>query len=195
MSLAAESPARLGPNCPGLRDVYDACSVPADHAYWAVPDAPTSGPRARRARHPASNVAVSAGGREELTVHPGASRPMSPSLSERLLNDHLSGVRRLPWLRAPIHELRQRHRITSGGQDSLARMESWRAVSLPDLPGRGPEPRLVDTATGEPAVAAQGHTARIYACGITPYDATHIGHAATYTAWDLLVRALAGRRP
>ncbi|MGH3255100.1 MAG: cysteine--1-D-myo-inosityl 2-amino-2-deoxy-alpha-D-glucopyranoside ligase [Streptosporangiaceae bacterium] len=29
----------------------------------------------------------------------------------------------------------------------------------------------------------------MYACGITPYDATHIGHAATYTAWDLLVRA------
>jgi L-cysteine:1D-myo-inositol 2-amino-2-deoxy-alpha-D-glucopyranoside ligase len=31
--------------------------------------------------------------------------------------------------------------------------------------------------------------ATLYACGITPYDATHIGHAATYTAWDLLVRA------
>ena len=29
----------------------------------------------------------------------------------------------------------------------------------------------------------------MYACGITPYDATHIGHAATFTAWDLLVRA------
>jgi L-cysteine:1D-myo-inositol 2-amino-2-deoxy-alpha-D-glucopyranoside ligase len=29
----------------------------------------------------------------------------------------------------------------------------------------------------------------LYACGITPYDATHMGHAATYTAWDLLVRA------
>jgi L-cysteine:1D-myo-inositol 2-amino-2-deoxy-alpha-D-glucopyranoside ligase len=69
-------------------------------------------------------------------------------------------------------------------------MESWRAVSLPDLPGHCPEPRLVDTATSRPAVAAEGHTARIYACGITPYDATHIGHAATYTAWDLLVRAL-----
>ena len=25
--------------------------------------------------------------------------------------------------------------------------------------------------------------------GITPYDATHIGHAATYLAWDLLIRA------
>jgi L-cysteine:1D-myo-inositol 2-amino-2-deoxy-alpha-D-glucopyranoside ligase len=69
-------------------------------------------------------------------------------------------------------------------------MESWRAVSLPGLPGRGPELQLADTATGRLAAAALGHTARIYACGITPYDATHIGHAATYTAWDLLVRGL-----
>jgi L-cysteine:1D-myo-inositol 2-amino-2-deoxy-alpha-D-glucopyranoside ligase len=29
----------------------------------------------------------------------------------------------------------------------------------------------------------------MYACGITPYDATHIGHAATFLAWDLLIRA------
>jgi L-cysteine:1D-myo-inositol 2-amino-2-deoxy-alpha-D-glucopyranoside ligase len=29
----------------------------------------------------------------------------------------------------------------------------------------------------------------LYACGITPYDATHIGHASTYIAWDLLGRA------
>jgi len=68
-------------------------------------------------------------------------------------------------------------------------MESWRAVCLPDLPGRGLEPRLADTASGSLAIAAEGHTARMYACGITPYDATHVGHAATYTAWDLLVRA------
>ena len=31
-------------------------------------------------------------------------------------------------------------------------------------------------------------TARIYVCGITPYDATHIGHANTYVAFDLLNR-------
>ena len=37
--------------------------------------------------------------------------------------------------------------------------------------------------------AAAGPTATMYACGITPYDATHIGHAATFLAWDLLVRA------
>ncbi len=28
----------------------------------------------------------------------------------------------------------------------------------------------------------------IYVCGITPYDATHIGHAATYLAFDTLIR-------
>jgi L-cysteine:1D-myo-inositol 2-amino-2-deoxy-alpha-D-glucopyranoside ligase len=46
-----------------------------------------------------------------------------------------------------------------------------------------------DTASGALAVAAPGGTATLYACGITPYDATHIGHAATFLAWDLLVRA------
>jgi L-cysteine:1D-myo-inositol 2-amino-2-deoxy-alpha-D-glucopyranoside ligase len=33
-----------------------------------------------------------------------------------------------------------------------------------------------------------GKPARIYVCGITPYDATHIGHAATYIAFDLVQR-------
>jgi L-cysteine:1D-myo-inositol 2-amino-2-deoxy-alpha-D-glucopyranoside ligase len=78
-------------------------------------------------------------------------------------------------------------------------MESWRRPSVPDLPGRGPEPRLRDTASGQLRPAAAGPEqgpATIYACGITPYDATHIGHAATFTAWDLLIRAWldAGRR-
>ena len=68
-------------------------------------------------------------------------------------------------------------------------MDSWRAVSIPPLPGRGPEPYVHDTTTGELVQAAAGPTATMYACGITPYDATHIGHAATFLAWDLLVRA------
>src|SRR6202042_3507828 len=68
-------------------------------------------------------------------------------------------------------------------------MDAWRAVGVPDLPGSGVDVRLRDTATGELTVAAAGHAATIYACGITPYDSTHMGHAATYTAWDLLVRA------
>jgi L-cysteine:1D-myo-inositol 2-amino-2-deoxy-alpha-D-glucopyranoside ligase len=68
-------------------------------------------------------------------------------------------------------------------------MDSWRAVSVPLLPGRGPEPHVHDTATGEQVQAAAGRAATMYACGITPYDATHIGHAATFMAWDLLIRA------
>jgi L-cysteine:1D-myo-inositol 2-amino-2-deoxy-alpha-D-glucopyranoside ligase len=68
-------------------------------------------------------------------------------------------------------------------------METWPAPDMPQLPGRGPEPVIWDTASRGPAVAAAGSTARLYACGITPYDATHIGHAATYVAWDLLTRA------
>src|SRR6201995_3039232 len=68
-------------------------------------------------------------------------------------------------------------------------MESWRRADVPALPGSGPAPRLQDTASGELVLAAAGPVATLYACGITPYDATHMGHAATYTAWDLLVRA------
>ena len=68
-------------------------------------------------------------------------------------------------------------------------MDAWRGAEVPVLPGGGVEPRLRDTATGELRIAATGHRATLYACGITPYDATHIGHAATFTAWDLLVRA------
>jgi L-cysteine:1D-myo-inositol 2-amino-2-deoxy-alpha-D-glucopyranoside ligase len=74
-------------------------------------------------------------------------------------------------------------------RDNLAIMDAWRGAEVPVLPGRGPEPRLHDTATGELTLAAAGATASLYACGITPYDATHLGHAATFTAWDLLVRA------
>jgi len=68
-------------------------------------------------------------------------------------------------------------------------MDSWRRADVPVLPGSGPAPRLHDTVSGELVLASAGPVATLYACGITPYDATHVGHAATYTAWDLLVRA------
>ncbi len=50
--------------------------------------------------------------------------------------------------------------------------------------------RLFNTATGEmAAVPTSGHL-RVYVCGITPYAATHIGHAMVYLAYDLLIRRL-----
>ncbi len=66
---------------------------------------------------------------------------------------------------------------------------SWPRPEIPALPGRGGPIRVHDSTTGEPVVAAPGVAARLYVCGITPYDATHMGHLATYVAFDLLVRA------
>jgi L-cysteine:1D-myo-inositol 2-amino-2-deoxy-alpha-D-glucopyranoside ligase len=49
--------------------------------------------------------------------------------------------------------------------------------------------RVRDTSSGELREAALDGPARLYVCGITPYDATHMGHAATYVTFDLLNRA------
>jgi L-cysteine:1D-myo-inositol 2-amino-2-deoxy-alpha-D-glucopyranoside ligase len=68
-------------------------------------------------------------------------------------------------------------------------MRSWPAPDLPALSVTGPEVELHDTATGSLVTVSPSGAARLYACGITPYDATHLGHAATYVAWDLLNRA------
>ncbi len=38
-----------------------------------------------------------------------------------------------------------------------------------------------------------GRRVTLYVCGITPYDAAHIGHAFTYVAFDTLARFLRGR--
>jgi len=46
-----------------------------------------------------------------------------------------------------------------------------------------------DTATGKPVDPTGGEErAALYVCGITPYDATHLGHASTYLAFDTLGR-------
>ena len=67
-------------------------------------------------------------------------------------------------------------------------MDSWPAPDRPVLPGRGYPARLFDTASGRVQPVSPGPRARLYVCGITPYDATHLGHAFTYVAFDLLHR-------
>ncbi|NEK85735.1 cysteine--1-D-myo-inosityl 2-amino-2-deoxy-alpha-D-glucopyranoside ligase [Blastococcus saxobsidens] len=67
-------------------------------------------------------------------------------------------------------------------------MLSWPAPLLPTLPGTGPVLKVYDTARGEIVATTPDRTARMYVCGITPYDATHLGHAATYLAFDLINR-------
>jgi L-cysteine:1D-myo-inositol 2-amino-2-deoxy-alpha-D-glucopyranoside ligase len=68
-------------------------------------------------------------------------------------------------------------------------MRSWPAPEIPTLPVTGPSVSLHDTATGARVTSQPEGAARLYVCGITPYDATHLGHAATYIAFDLLNRA------
>ena len=67
-------------------------------------------------------------------------------------------------------------------------MQSWSAAPVPALPGRGQQLRLYDSSDRQIRPVAAGKTATMYVCGITPYDATHLGHAATYLAFDLVHR-------
>jgi L-cysteine:1D-myo-inositol 2-amino-2-deoxy-alpha-D-glucopyranoside ligase len=70
-------------------------------------------------------------------------------------------------------------------------MQSWAPTAVPALPGPADTAplQLHDSSSGgRRAVTPSGGTARLYVCGITPYDATHLGHAATYLAFDTLVR-------
>lgn len=67
-------------------------------------------------------------------------------------------------------------------------MHSWPEVSLPALPGSAQPLRLFDTASQALQDVRVDGSARMYVCGITPYDATHIGHASTYLAFDLINR-------
>ena len=50
--------------------------------------------------------------------------------------------------------------------------------------------RLYDTARQEVVPFEPGPVVTMYTCGITPYDATHLGHAAVYVTYDVLQRRL-----
>ncbi|HET9647493.1 MAG TPA: cysteine--1-D-myo-inosityl 2-amino-2-deoxy-alpha-D-glucopyranoside ligase [Microlunatus sp.] len=70
-------------------------------------------------------------------------------------------------------------------------MQAWQTRPYAQLADGGgpPRPEVFDTATRRRVPAGpESGTARMYVCGITPYDATHIGHANTYVAFDLLHR-------
>lgn len=69
-------------------------------------------------------------------------------------------------------------------------MRAWNAPVVPHLPGRGVVPRVHDTPTKEVVSLGVQSSAQIYVCGITPYDATHLGHANTYLAYDTVNRVL-----
>jgi L-cysteine:1D-myo-inositol 2-amino-2-deoxy-alpha-D-glucopyranoside ligase len=70
-------------------------------------------------------------------------------------------------------------------------MQAWSSRLMPTLPPSSAAHPLqaFDTAAQRLVpIGPDTGTARMYVCGITPYDATHIGHANTYIAFDLLHR-------
>ncbi|MGC5052177.1 cysteine--1-D-myo-inosityl 2-amino-2-deoxy-alpha-D-glucopyranoside ligase [Micromonospora sp. DT48] len=67
-------------------------------------------------------------------------------------------------------------------------MESWVGHEVPRLPGRSEPLRLFDSARQSVRPSEPDGTATMYVCGITPYDATHLGHAATMITFDLVQR-------
>jgi L-cysteine:1D-myo-inositol 2-amino-2-deoxy-alpha-D-glucopyranoside ligase len=71
-------------------------------------------------------------------------------------------------------------------------MHPWATLAIPALSSRFSVPPLqifnTQTQTVEKMVTKKRY--RMYVCGITPYDATHLGHAATYLTFDLINRYL-----
>jgi L-cysteine:1D-myo-inositol 2-amino-2-deoxy-alpha-D-glucopyranoside ligase len=67
-------------------------------------------------------------------------------------------------------------------------MNSWPTPQVPPLPGSGRALALFDTARDGVYETTPQRPARMYVCGITPYDATHLGHAATMITFDLVNR-------
>jgi len=72
-------------------------------------------------------------------------------------------------------------------------MKSWADLSIGNSEGHGDAYRticLFNTSTQKVEALPSKNHFRLYVCGITPYDATHLGHAATYVAFDLINRYL-----
>jgi len=71
-------------------------------------------------------------------------------------------------------------------------MKSWNEVQIPTIESsiNFPDLKLTNSSTGKKKALENKALYRMYVCGITPYDATHLGHAATYLTFDLINRYL-----
>lgn len=71
-------------------------------------------------------------------------------------------------------------------------MKPWNDVEIPTVDSaiNFPVLSLTNSASGKKEEVKRKPVYRMYVCGITPYDATHLGHAATYLTFDLINRYL-----
>jgi len=75
-------------------------------------------------------------------------------------------------------------------------MKAWPDVYIPSLDSKFELPllSLFNSASRRVEELPSKKTYRMYVCGITPYDSTHLGHAATYLTFDLINRYLRARK-
>ncbi len=71
-------------------------------------------------------------------------------------------------------------------------MKSWDTLAIPTLASdvKVAPLYLTNSRSGLKELVPTKPSYRMYVCGITPYDATHLGHAATYLTFDLINRYL-----
>ena len=67
-------------------------------------------------------------------------------------------------------------------------MNSWPKAFVPSLINHDFPPLNIKDSSAGLIQFEKSEDFRMYVCGITPYDATHLGHAATYLAFDLIYR-------
>lgn len=67
-------------------------------------------------------------------------------------------------------------------------MKSWPTTAFPDIPKATKALTVYSTAAQSLVEIPIKSYYQMYVCGITPYDATHLGHAATYLTFDLINR-------
>ena len=70
-------------------------------------------------------------------------------------------------------------------------MLAWPRIFIPQAEGDF-QPLTLNSQAGKLTFDGR-NPIRLYVCGITPYDSTHLGHAATYLTYDLILRYLTAR--
>ena len=68
-------------------------------------------------------------------------------------------------------------------------MRAWPQIDLPPFMDSFPD-LVLTSSYSQKNVTLSDQVCSMYVCGITPYDATHLGHAATYLTFDLIHRYL-----
>ena len=67
-------------------------------------------------------------------------------------------------------------------------MKSWPQIVIPHIDPPNKALTIYSTSAQSLVTLPKKSFYQMYVCGITPYDATHLGHAATYLTFDLAVR-------